>query len=206
MRVFVISIQRTGSTAVLNSLRSAGIEAWRLHHLTLPQHWSTEQIAAKRVKHEFVRSKLSEAEPKAVFTIQRDTVDRRLSGVWYERHADLIADRTIDGFGRDAEEVLARKCRTMAWAERQFAREVYVPLGLPERPQPGRYELADGAPAYVLRFDHLADDFSVATREVVGRALELERQNSADERHPDYQTFRAWALREFAGTGFLELE
>ena len=191
------------------ALRAAGVECWRNHYLDLQLPPNMDAATVERKCKSYCRFKLALEQPGArvIATVVRDAIDRRLSGVWYSRHQEMLQDFNGETFGPEAEEHFVRKYRTLAWLDRDYPRRVYRPLGLTQPPRPGSHCGPNNISVEVLRFERLEEDFATFATNYLQRNLRLDRVHTGTGiGGQEYGIFRAWALREFAGTGFLELD
>lgn len=200
--VAVLGLERTGVASIAHTLKQA-LGHWRVIHA---RHLDGEayrtpangpgalaQIEDERYREARIRAWLAAPQvPGVVFTVVRDPAERIASALWADRGDELLSfyDRRARTFGPQAEHVLASRLEESLAMQANFARDVWLPLGLPARPGPGVYGAGSGRQVLVLDFAHLAEDFAEATAAVFGHSVELPPSKREAARHGDFQAWR----------------
>jgi tetratricopeptide (TPR) repeat protein len=188
--IAVLSAERTGGTAVAESLRALFPRTGSLHvhYLARPKRGPFDDQedrvqAAKQATEARVRAQLADPDlDRMIVTVVRNPVDRIISTVWYLRGGVLSAlyDPGRDAFDPRAGRVLVKMLRSAVALDRSYPADVFLPLGLSERPEPGRRLTPDGAEVFVLRHEALEADFRAMTTAVFGYPVQLRRVNGAE--------------------------
>ncbi len=193
----VLSLERTGGTSVAQSLKTAAADTpvEHVHFFDGDRYRGGTTLAAKqaalarkrqreahkRQREARVRDWLSDPRLNGVvFSVIRDPLSRIVSGLWYQGHEMLAPryDPAADAYPPGAlSDIVERRLEGLVQKQARYGVEVYEPLGLPARPEPGEYRSRTGARVFVLEFAYLAGDFLAATQAVFGRPVPLAHVN-----------------------------
>jgi tetratricopeptide (TPR) repeat protein len=191
--VAVISAERTAGTAVAESIRAVfpKTQALHVHYLDgrarrpPPPDESEAQVQAnKHAAEARVRLALADTSiERLIVAVERDPVDRIISSLWYVRGRRLSAlyDAGKDVFADKAADLVKAMLDSQLARQREFALDVYQPLGLPPRPAPGRWRSREGASVWILDHSNLEVGFRHMTAEAFGYRIPLQRLNGAEQ-------------------------
>ncbi len=129
-----------------------------------------------------------------VFSIVRDPVGRIASGLWCKKTDMLVRhyQADTDAFRPTVMKLIDSRMQDFLEKEANYARDVYLPLGLPARPAPGTYRAKNGARVFVLDFARIEDDFRTATQAAFGRVIPLIRAKNGAAAFGDPQIYAAF--------------